>query len=58
MSLLNLKDRVNFLRIYLNPALEDGFISMKYPEQPKSPKQKYLLTEKGIIEIEKEQRQW
>lgn len=40
MSLLNLKDRVNFLRIYLNPALEDGFISMKYPEQPKSPKQK------------------
>ena len=47
MSLLNLKDRVNFLRIYLNPALEDGFISMKYPEQPKSPKQKYLLTEKG-----------
>ena len=49
MSLLNLKDRVNFLRIYLNPALEDGFISMKYPEQPKSPKQKYLLTEKGKV---------
>ena len=24
MSLLNLKDRVNFLRIYLNPALEEG----------------------------------
>ena len=49
MSLLKLKDRVNFLRIYLNPALEDGFISMKYPEQPKSPKQKYLLTEKGKV---------
>ena len=47
MSLLNLKDRVNFLRIYLTPALEEGFIAMKYPEQPKNPKQKYMLTEKG-----------
>ena len=47
MSLLNLKDRVNFLRIYLTPALEDEFIAMKYPDQPKSPKQKYMLTEKG-----------
>ena len=47
MSLLKLKDRVNFLRIYLTPALEEGLISMKYPKNPKHPGQKYMLTEKG-----------
>ena len=47
MSLLKLKDRVNFLRIYLTPALEEGLISMKYPENPKHPGQKYMLTAKG-----------
>ena len=47
MSILNLKDRVNFLRNYLTPALDEGLVSMKFPEQPKHPKQKYLLTSKG-----------
>lgn len=32
MSLLKLKDRVNFLKTYLTPALEEGLISMKYPK--------------------------
>ena len=47
MSILNLKDRVNFLRNYLTPALDEGLVSMKFPEQPKHPKQKYMLTSKG-----------
>ena len=47
MSLLKLKDRVNFLRTYLTPALEEGLIAMKYPKSPKHPGQKYMLTEKG-----------
>lgn len=47
MSLLKLKDRVNFLKTYLAPALEEGLISMKYPKNPKHPGQKYMLTEKG-----------
>ena len=47
MSLLKLKDRVNFLKTYLAPALEEGLISMKYPKKPKHPGQKYMLTEKG-----------
>lgn len=41
-----LKDRVNFLYKYLTPALEEGLVSMKYPDNPKHPKQKYMLTEK------------
>ena len=47
MSFLMLKDRVNFLYKYLTPALEEGLVSMKYPDNPKHPKQKYMLTEKG-----------
>ena len=47
MSLLKLKDRVNFLKTYLAHALEEGLISMKYPKKPKHPGQKYMLTEKG-----------
>ena len=47
MSILNLKDRANFLRNYLTPALDEGLVSMKFPERPKHPKQKYLLTSKG-----------
>ena len=47
MSLLKLKDRVNFLKTYLAPALEEGLISMKYPKKPKHPGQKYMLTENG-----------
>ncbi len=53
MSFLMLKDRVNFLYKYLTPALEEGLVSMKYPDNPKHPKQKYLLTEKGRKILEK-----
>jgi len=53
MSFLMLKDRVNFLYKYLIPALEEGLVSMKYPDNPKHPKQKYMLTEKGRKILEK-----
>ena len=53
MSFLMLKDRVNFLYKYLTPALEEGLVSMKYPDNPKHPKQKYMLTEKGRKILEK-----
>ena len=32
---------------YLTPAIEQGLVAMLYPDKPKSPKQKYYLTEKG-----------
>ena len=47
MGLMQLKDRENFLNNYLNPAIEAGLVAPLYPENPKHPKQKYHLTEKG-----------
>ena len=32
---------------YISPALADGSIERKYPEQPNHPKQMYRLTEKA-----------
>ncbi len=48
LTTLQLKDRENFMDTYLNPALEDGIIERKYPDQPKHPKQQYKLTEKAL----------
>lgn len=43
-----LKDRKNFLEYHLGPALKERFIRLKYPDRPNHPRQKYLLTVKGI----------
>ena len=45
---IGLKDRKNFNKLYLNPALSEGAIEMKYPNTPKHPRQQYRLTEKAI----------
>lgn len=47
MERLSLRGRDNFLNTYLNPALKDGLIIQTHPENPKHPKQKYRLTDKG-----------
>ena len=44
---LQLKDRKNFLELYLSPAIQEGFVTMLYPDSPRHPRQKYLLTAKG-----------
>lgn len=48
MSAMGLKDRENFLNLHLNPAIKDGYIRLLYPEKPRHPRQKYLLTVKGL----------
>ena len=48
MEGIDLKDRKNVLNLYLNPAIKGGFVRMKYPESPRHPHQKYLLTTKGL----------
>lgn len=48
MDLRGLKDRKNFLEYHLNPAVKEGIVRMKYPDAPRHPRQKYLLTEKGL----------
>jgi len=50
---LSLSDRENFRKNYLQPALDDGLIELTIPEKPNSSKQKYRLTEKGILMNEK-----
>jgi predicted HTH transcriptional regulator len=45
---LDLKHEGNFRDNYLEPALGAGIIKMKYPDNPNHPKQKYLLTKKGL----------
>jgi fido (protein-threonine AMPylation protein) len=45
---VGLKDRMNFLKYNLNPAIAEGFVRMLYPQSPRHPRQKYLLTAKGM----------
>ena len=47
MDAVALKDRVNFARNYLEPALADSLIEMTQPASPNSPTQKYRLTLAG-----------
>ena len=45
---VGLKDRPNFLEYSLSPAMNEGYIRMLYPDSPRHPRQKYLLTVKGL----------
>lgn len=47
MECIGLKGRDNFLKVYLSPSIGDGFIRALYPDSPRHPRQKYLLTTKG-----------
>ena len=44
---LGLKDRKSFIDNYLNPTIQNGYITMKYPDNPNHPQQCYTLTNKG-----------
>ena len=48
MSAVGLKNRENFMDNYLNPAIESGYVCLLYPDTPRHPRQRYLLTVKGI----------
>ena len=48
MEALSLKGRDNFLKVYLNPAIEGQYVRLLYPSSPRHPRQKYLLTVKGL----------
>ena len=49
MTAIGLKGRDNFLNLYLNPAIKNGFVRLLYPDSPRHPRQKYLLTVKGMM---------
>ena len=46
---MGLKHRPTFMDNYLNPAIENGFVRLLYPDSPRHPRQKYLLTVKGMM---------
>ena len=48
MEKVGLKHRPTFLENYINPAMKDDFIRLLYPEKPNHPRQKYLLTVRGM----------
>ena len=47
MDKFDFKSRDKFLANYLTPALEAGYVEMTQPDSPKSPTQKYRLSEAG-----------
>ena len=48
LKVLGLKDRESFMKVYLNPALKERFVCIKYPDKPNHPRQRYMLTAKGL----------
>ena len=49
MEKMQLKHRPNFLNLYLTPAITEGYVRMLYPDSPRHPRQRYLLTVKGHL---------
>jgi hypothetical protein len=47
MKAVGIKDRATFTNYYLTPALKLDLIEMTQPNSPRSPTQRYRLTEKG-----------
>ena len=52
MDALELKGRDNFYNLYLKPAISEGYVRLLYPNSPRHPRQKYLLTVKGLMVYE------
>ena len=50
------KSNKKIMELYFNPAIEQGYIEMLYPDKPHHPKQKYYLTEKGKNLLDKIQK--
>ena len=48
MEAVGLKNRPNFLDYSLTPAITEGLVKMSFPNSPRHPRQKYLLTVKGL----------
>ena len=49
MEAVGLNNRPNFMDYSLTPAIREGFVCMKYPANPHHPRQRYLLTLKGLM---------
>lgn len=54
LDYMELKDRKTFMQKYLRPLLKKGLLMMTDPGSPKSPKQKYMMTLKGLESLKGE----
>lgn len=52
MDALELKGIDNFYNLYLKPAISEGYVRLLYPNSPRHPRQKYLLTVKELTVYE------
>ncbi len=48
MEILNRTNKSKFKNVIINPLIENGFIELTNPDKPKSPTQKYRLTNKFV----------
>ena len=48
MAEMGLKDRENFMANYLTPAISEAYLRPLYPDAVRHPRQRYLLTVKGM----------
>lgn len=49
LNILHLRHRPNFIEYHLKPAMEAKLVAPLYPNNPNHPRQKYLLTVKGMM---------
>ena len=47
MNIMGFKDKKNFVKNILRPAIEEELIEMTIPDKPRSRNQKYRLIDKG-----------
>ena len=52
MEKIGLRDRKNFMEYSLYPSIQNGYVRMLYAEQLHHPRQKYLLTSKGLAKYD------
>ena len=48
MQKVGLRDRENFMDYSLHPSIAGGYVRLRYPDKPRHPQQRYLLTENGM----------
>ena len=48
MEILNRTNKSKFKNAIINPLIENGFFELTNPDKPKSPTQKYRLTNKFV----------
>jgi len=49
MDILNRTNKSKFKLAIINPLVEQGFLQLKFPDKPKSPRQRYRLTNKFVM---------